>query len=100
MMLLCGKCKQLSRLKLKYLFVSLCWLILHIQPIVTNMLMEIRYKILHGLMYSHGRNYQTTMKFCENHLNIQWLLFTENKHNMLLLSIICQHNSQCIKKNI
>ena len=31
-------------------------------------------------------------------LNIQWSLFTENKHTMLLLSIICQHNSQSIMK--
>ena len=27
--------------------------------------------------------------FVKLDLNIQWLLFTENKHNMLLLSIIC-----------
>ena len=33
-------------------------------------------------------------------LNIQWSLFTENKHTMLLLSIICQHNSQAIMKII
>ena len=34
--------------------------------------------------------------FVKIYLNIQWSLFTENKHTMLLLSIICQHNSQSI----
>ena len=33
-------------------------------------------------------------------LNIQWSLFTENKHTMLLLSIIGQHNYQSIMKII
>ena len=29
--------------------------------------------------------------FVKIDLNIQWSLFTENKHTMLLLSMICQH---------
>ena len=38
--------------------------------------------------------------FVKIDLNIQWSLFTEDKHTMLLLSIICQHNSQSIMKII
>ena len=38
--------------------------------------------------------------FVKIDLNIQWSLFTENKHIMLLLSMICQHNSQSIMKII
>ena len=38
--------------------------------------------------------------FVKIDLNIQWSLFTENKHTMMLLSIICQHNSQGIMKII
>ena len=34
------------------------------------------------------------LSFVKIDLNMQWSLFTENKHTMLLLSIICQHNSQ------
>ena len=34
--------------------------------------------------------------FVNIYLNIQSSLFTEDKHTMLLLSIICQHNSQSI----
>ena len=42
------------------------------------------------------------LSFVKIDLNIQseWSLFTENKHNMLLLSMICQHNSQSIMKII
>ena len=36
--------------------------------------------------------------FLKIYLDIRWSLFTENKHNMLLLYIICQHNAQYVMK--
>ena len=50
------------------------------------------------IWYIHIQPWQKLL----NHYEVlwKWSLFTENKHTMLLLSINCQHNSQCIMKII